>query len=497
MASVNALPSKPPSCLPSPSSPSRSALRRRLGSGSSPSSSSSRVRAPGSPPSPGGRTWHPLFTPTPSGPETAQRPSPFSSLLDWVSRSFPAPDPNRSAVSPCVGSGSATCPDSCSTPGPSAAPGRDSSTGTGSVTSSSSSSHGLVSDHDSSFCSGSCSGRANSLGPGLGPCSKHNNDSCADSCSSSRPDPGEVEDVRYGYRARQSPSTGSRSDPNFSPRHSSSVELDPRSKPYASTASSNARYAENPQGGRVGSSGSSSTIALAQPTTLCPGSSKIAVPSPGSSSSSNLKLGPSDLDYTGLRSGSRSSTSAGSDCVPIPSPSYSPCFALHTRPRRHLSSSPTPNHGSVDGTREAPGSTAGPTSAPSPSGTDVSAGLGPGPCSVALEETVSVIDSKSPRAFHPFFAVARSKRKRRAQEVVPPPLTTKAKRNRSGVYKPTRKARTLDRPKRKRGRCGRLGDSIEAYFHRTKRPRLSGINASLPVDREDATRADNNQFYES
>ena len=115
----------------------------------------------------------------------------------------------------------------------------------------------------------------------------------------------------------------------------------------------------------------------------------------------------------------------------------------------------------------------------------------------ALEETDSVIDSKSHRSIHPFFAGDRSKRKRRARDVAPPPPTTKAKRTRSGVYKPTRKARTLDSRKRKRGRCRRLGHSIETYFHRTKRPCLSGIDPLLPVDREDATRADNNQFYES
>ena len=144
-----------------------------------------------------------------------------------------------------------------------------------------------------------------------------------------------------------------------------------------------------------------------------------------------------------------------------------------------------------------PDTTASSTSAPGPSGTDLSVGLVSGPSGTAFDDMGSVLDAEAPRSIHPFFADRHLNRKRCARDLAPLPPTPKAKRKRSGIYKPTRSARTLAARKRKRGHSGRLGYSIDSYIHRAKKPRYSGTNPSLPVEREDATRADNNQFSES
>ena len=672
-AASNALPSKPPARLPSPSSPGSCSLRRRLVSGPSSSSSSSQALAPGSPPSPGGRTWHPLFTPTPSG---SARRSPFSTLLDWVTRSYPAPDPNKrphsppsphsphsphsshsphsphsphnlhgprsplssrsphrahsphsphgphsahgphsphsthrshrphrdghvvhagmSSIpsSPCPGPSLAgksvpdssrpgcstasvqgsrsapcssstshcsyrvsdsyvgsdiggssdsslalgSCPShspsprvasnsgltavSCSFPGSSLGPGAmpspspastansDTSSGPVSIPGSEldsyvtsvvgsgpgvrsapslSSSHGLDLHHDSSVCSGRSCSRSNSRGPCLRP--------CPSSSSSSRPAPDELADVSLGSSPRNSPSSGFRSGPNCRPSHSSSVGLVPRPEPYPSTSSSSARFDELPQGGWVVSRGNSSRKAPAQPPTLCPGSSIIVVPSPSSCSSS--KPGSSEAAFAGLVFRSRRSPSAGSVCVPDFNSNHSSSCAHCFRPRPNHTSGSVPNHSSDADTKEVPDTTEGSTSAPGPSGTGSNVGRGPGPRGEAFDYMGSVLDAKSTRSIHPFFADRHLNRKRRARDLAPPVLTPKAKKKRSGVYKPTRSPRSLAARKRKRGHSVRLGYSIDSYLHRTKRPRYSGTYPSLPVDREDATRADNNQFSES
>ena len=238
--------------------------------------------------------------------------------------------------------------------------------------SSSSSGYGVDSARDSSVCSGSSSSRALSLGPCLGPSSRHINDSCAGSSSSPNPGPSssEVADVSFGSRSRHSPNAGSRSDPNSRPRH-----ICPRPKPHPNTSSSSTRGGEDPKCGSVCSSSNSSRKALALAPTLCPGASNIVL--------------------------------------------------------------------------------------------------------------------------HPFFAARNLKRKRRVRDVAPPPFAPKAKRIRSGVYKPTRSTRTPATRKRKRGHNGCPSYSIESYIHRTKRLRSRSTNPSLLVEREDATRADNNHFSES